>query len=127
MNVPSSPSPGTPPPGPDPLPADAPLSLPDGMPALRSLSRRLLKRPGFAETLERLKTAKNVSFEGVWGSTAAVLAGAMATTATGPLLVVCAQPSEVDELCLDIELLVERAPWRFPAWEAEPGDRVWHD
>ncbi|MEY4181156.1 MAG: transcription-repair coupling factor [Planctomycetota bacterium] len=127
MNVPPKPSSDASPEGHDPVPADAPLPLPDGAPILRGLAKRLLARPGFSTTLERLRTTKSVAFDGVWGSTAAVLAGAIAEAAAGPLLVVCSQPGEVDELCADIGLLAQCELWRFPAWEAEPGDRVWHD
>ncbi|MFO0870595.1 MAG: transcription-repair coupling factor [Pirellulales bacterium] len=99
----------------------------DATARLPVLARQVAASAEFARTIAALRNGQPATLEGVWGSAAALLAGAMVDTASGPLVVVCPQVGEVDELCTDIELLSSHQAWRFPAWESEPAERLIHD
>ena len=101
--------------------------LPSATDRLRSLTRLLEASPEFPSAITALRAGQPATFEGVWGSAAALLAGALVDASTAPLLVVCPQVGEVDELCADVSLLSPHQAWRFPAWEAEPAERLVHD
>jgi transcription-repair coupling factor (superfamily II helicase) len=94
---------------------------------LRQFARFIADSPEFAGAIAALRAQQPASFDGVWGSAAALLAGALVDAATSPVVVVCPQVGEVDELCADIQLLSSHEAWRFPAWESEPEERLAHD
>ena len=45
----------------------------------------------------------------------------------GPLVVVAPHPGEIDAIARDLALFSDLPVAEFPAWEAEPGERVVHD
>ena len=94
---------------------------------LRELPTSLNRQSDFADAVESLRVGSGATFDGVWGSSSALLAAALADHAPGPLLFVTARPAEADLLADDLELFTGELPLRFPAWETESGERVIQD
>lgn len=103
------------------------IEIPMASERLQTLTHALAHAREFAGIEEALRAGRPVTLEGVWGSGAALLAGTLVDAASAPVVVVCAQVAEVDELCADVALLSSHQAWRFPAWEAEPSERLIHD
>ena len=85
----------------------------------------LEREAGFAEVVESLEEGHAATLDGVWGSSCALVAAALAAHAPATLLVVCPQIDQVDELIDDLALFTRLTPERFPA--AESFDRAAHD
>lgn len=94
---------------------------------LLELSRRLEQQEGFAEVVESLKEGHAATLDGVWGSSCALVAAALAAHAPAVLVVVCPEVVQVDELIEDLALFAHLTPERFPAWDSLPSERVVHD
>ena len=99
---------------------------------LRGLVRCLERHTGFAEVISSLRAGHGATLSGVWGSSRALVAAALAGHAPSTLVVVCPHPAEIDDLAGDLALFAgtamgERHIERFPAWESEPGERLLHD
>ncbi|MEX0939007.1 MAG: transcription-repair coupling factor [Pirellulales bacterium] len=94
---------------------------------LRELAGRLEQHAGFSDVVAGLMAGRDGSFEGVWGSSRALLAAALKRHAPQTLLIVCPQESDVDLVCDDLRLFTATPPERFPAWEAEPDERLLDD
>lgn len=94
---------------------------------LRELPGSLNRQTDFVEAVESLRAGSGATFDGVWGSSSALLAAALSELAGGPLVLVAAKPAEADLLADDLQLFTGESPLRFPAWEAEPGERVIQD
>jgi len=102
--------------------------------AARSASDRLLElvgrleqHDGFAEILASLKAGHAGTLDGVWGSSCALSAAALAQHVPGSLVAVSARIAESDDLVDDLALFTRITPERFPAWESLPSERVIHD
>ena len=80
---------------------------------------------GFAEVVGSLKGGHAATLDGVWGSSCALVAAALAAHAPATLLVVCPQIDQVDDLVDDLTLFTRLNPERFPA--SESSDRATHD
>jgi transcription-repair coupling factor (superfamily II helicase) len=89
---------------------------------LLQLAARLEAQTDFAEVLRSLTAGHGATLDGVWGSSCALVAAALAQAAPGPLVVVCPHPGEVDDLVDDLALFTTREKWVFPAWESLPED-----
>ena len=85
----------------------------------------LQREAGFAEVVESLQEGHAATLDGVWGSSCALVAAALAVHAPATLLVVCTQIAQVDELSDDLALFTPLRPARFPA--AESFDRATQD
>ncbi|MEX2120847.1 MAG: transcription-repair coupling factor [Pirellulales bacterium] len=94
---------------------------------LTALAGRLEGTEGFSEVVASLRAGHGATFDGVWGSSCALLAAALARHAPGPLVVVLAYPSQVDDFCDDLALFSEADAGRFAAWELSGGKRQMHD
>ena len=85
----------------------------------------LERQEGFAEVVESLKGGHAATLDGVWGSSCALAAAALAAHAPATLVVVCPHVDQVDELIDDLALFTRLEPERFPAWESP--ERAVHD
>lgn len=94
---------------------------------LRELAANLKLHAGFAEVLASLKAGHGGTLGGVWGSSRALVAAALAASCPGPLVVVAPHPAEIEPIARDLSLFTEQPMATFPAWESEPGERVVHD
>ncbi|MEX2185614.1 MAG: transcription-repair coupling factor [Pirellulales bacterium] len=94
---------------------------------LQLLAGRLGSADGFERIANQLAAGREATIDGAWGSSRALAAAALAQRATGPVLVVCPHAADIDTFCEDLALFTRLACERFPAWEAEPGERVLHD
>ena len=71
---------------------------------LLELVGRLERQEGFAEVVESLKGGHAATLDGVWGSSCALAAAALAAHAPATLVVVCPHVDQVDELIDDLAL-----------------------
>src|SRR4051812_11150375 len=94
---------------------------------LRELAANLELHRGFAEVVASLEAGHGGTLGGVWGSSRALVAAALARSCPGPLVVVAPHQSEIEAIARDLALFTDQAVAEFPAWEAEPGERVIHD
>jgi transcription-repair coupling factor (superfamily II helicase) len=93
---------------------------------MRQLYCRLFEWEDFGECVAELAAGRPATFDGVWGSSCALVGAALASRASGPLVVVCPTQNEADELAADLELFWRR-PEVFPAWEIALGEGVLPD
>ncbi|HVX13709.1 MAG TPA: transcription-repair coupling factor [Pirellulales bacterium] len=84
---------------------------------LWQLADRLENTTGFAEVVASLQAGHSATLDGVWGSSCALVAAALVHHAAGPLVIVCPQPSDLDDFCDDLALFTETRVERLPAWE----------
>ena len=94
---------------------------------LRELAANLGTHRGFADVVASLQAGHGGTLGGVWGSSRALVAAALARECPGPLVVVAPHPGEIDALASDMALFTDAAVAEFPAWESEPSERVVHD
>ncbi len=91
---------------------------------LRELAANLNSHRGFADVVASLEAGHGGTLGGVWGSSRALVAAALAQSCPGPLVVVAPHQAEIDAIARDLALFSELSVAEFPAWEAEPGERV---
>jgi transcription-repair coupling factor (superfamily II helicase) len=89
---------------------------------LVKLPRCLKDHTGFPEVLAALASGHPATLDGVWGSSCALVAAALAEHCPGPLLVVTPQIGELDTVAGDLELFSTAPVARFPAWETPPSE-----
>src|SRR3954464_13087236 len=94
---------------------------------LRELAAQLDLHRGFAEVVASLEAGHGGTLGGVWGSSRALVAAALARKCPGPLVVVAPHPGEIDAIARDLALFSDARVEVFPAWESEPGERVLAD
>ncbi len=94
---------------------------------LRELAAHLREHRGFSDVLASLEAGHGGTLGGVWGSSRALVAAALAGESPGPIVVVAPHPSEIDSIARDLALFTSLPVAEFPAWESEPGERVVHD
>jgi transcription-repair coupling factor (superfamily II helicase) len=94
---------------------------------LRELAANLNAHRGFAEVIASLSAGHGGTLGGVWGSSRALVAAALAQSCPGPLVAVAPHPSDIDSLARDLAIFSDAPVAQFPAWESEPGERVLHD
>src|SRR3954468_2570212 len=94
---------------------------------LRELAANLGVHRGFAEVIVSLEAGHGGTLGGVWGSSRALVAAAVARSCPGPLVVVAPHQAEIDAIARDLELFSDLPVSKFPAWEGEPGERVVYD
>jgi len=88
---------------------------------------RLEKHDGFDEVVAGLKAGQAATLDGVWGSSCALVAAALARHAPSSLVVVCPHIAQSDDFVEDLALFTSLTPEKFPAWESLPSERVIHD
>ena len=94
---------------------------------MRQLDCRLFDWAGFGECVAALEAGRPATFDGVWGSSCALVASALASRAGGPVVVVCPTQNEADEFLADLLLFSSRIAEPFPAWETALGEGVVED
>jgi transcription-repair coupling factor (superfamily II helicase) len=94
---------------------------------LLELLGRLEAQEGFAEVVESLKGGHAATLDGVWGSSCALVAAALAAHAPAVLVVVCSRLDEVDALVDDLALFTPIRPERFPVRESLLAERLSQD
>src|SRR5262245_289078 len=80
------------------------MALPVHAVRLTELAGRLQALPGFADVVASLRRGHGATLGGVWGSSCALAAVALAQAARGPLVVVCPHPGDIDSLADDLRL-----------------------
>ncbi|MGD0900200.1 MAG: transcription-repair coupling factor, partial [Thermoguttaceae bacterium] len=94
---------------------------------LSELVRRLEAQEGFAEVVASLKAGHAATLDGVWGSSCALVAAALAAHAPAVLVVVCSRLDEVDALVDDLALFTAVRPDRFAVRESLSAQRLPQD
>ncbi|MEX2316066.1 MAG: hypothetical protein WD669_02870, partial [Pirellulales bacterium] len=110
--------------------ATAAASVADGPRAadrLRELAAHLKLHSGFSDVVASLEAGHGGTLGGVWGSSRALVAAALAQSCPGPLVIVAPHPGEIDAIARDLTLFSDLPVAAFPAWESEPGERVVYD
>ena len=87
---------------------------------LRALPDLLHAAEGWAELRAALTAGRSGTVDGAWGSAASLSAAALATDATGTLLVVVPSATDVSPWVEDIASFTGARPAIFEAWEAWP-------
>jgi transcription-repair coupling factor (superfamily II helicase) len=95
--------------------------------SLRLLPDSLRRYEGFAEALAALAQGQPATFDGVWGSSCALLAAALAKAGNRPLLIVTAHDREADDLVADLPLFGVTHAEPFPVWNTESEERGLRD
>src|SRR6201995_2391762 len=94
---------------------------------LRELAAQLDLHRGFADVVASLDAGHGGTLGGVWGSSRALVAAALAGKCPGPLVGVGPHPGEIDAIVRDLALFSDARLDVFPAWESELGERVLAD
>ena len=85
------------------------------------------EQEGFAEVVASLRAGHAATLDGVWGSSCALAAAALAAHSSGPLVVVCPNADDVDDVIDDLELFTRVTSERFPVRESLPSEGLVHD
>ena len=94
---------------------------------LRELAANLVLHRGFSDVIASLEAGHGGTLGGVWGSSCVLVTAALAQSCPGPLVVVAPHQAEIEAIARDLALFSNLPVEEFPAWEAEPGERVVHD
>src|SRR5271170_6804984 len=94
---------------------------------LLQLIERIETLPDFAEVVESLQAGHAATLDGVWGSSCALVAAALARAAPAVLVVVCPRLDEVQGLIGDLSLFSPLVPVRFPVYESLLAERMVQD
>jgi transcription-repair coupling factor (superfamily II helicase) len=94
---------------------------------IAELVGRLQRQEGFDEVVAALKAGHAATLDGVWGSSCALVAAALAAHALTPIVIVCPRADDADDFADDFQFFSPLVPERFPARGSAPGDRVVHD
>src|SRR5262245_13863256 len=90
---------------------------------LRSLPGRLAADAEFRAALDGLEANKRASFDGVVGASRTLLAAALRHALRRPIVILCAQSRQIDEIVDEWQLFQGGQVDTFPPWEAESADR----
>jgi transcription-repair coupling factor (superfamily II helicase) len=93
---------------------------------------KVLKNPQLAKAAEMIGALAGpspgvVKVSGVWGSSGALVAAAIARLSGRPVLFVTAHLDEADEIADDFETFTGQAAAQFPAWEVDIGTQHVND
>ncbi len=88
---------------------------------------RIEALPDFAEVVDSLQAGHAATLDGVWGSSCALVAAALAREAPAVLVVVCPRLDEVQGLIGDLSLFSPLEPLRFPVHESLSAERMVQD
>ena len=94
---------------------------------LRQLPDALRRYEGFAEATAALANGQPATFDGVWGSSCALLAAALSKSHQRPLLIATAHDREADDLVADLPLFGVTQAEVFPAWDPTSEERGLRD
>ena len=94
---------------------------------LLQLIGRIEALPDFAEVVDSLQAGHAATLDGVWGSSCALVAAALAKAAPAVLVVVCPRLDEVQGLIGELSLFSPLEPMRFPVRESLSAERMVQD
>ena len=94
---------------------------------LLQLIGRIERLPDFAEVIDSLQSGHAATLDGVWGSSCALVAAALARDAPAVLVVVCPRLDEVQGLIGDLSLFSPLEPVQFPVHESLSAERMVQD
>jgi transcription-repair coupling factor (superfamily II helicase) len=94
---------------------------------MRQLALELENYTGFAEAIGELAAGRPASFDGVWGSACALIAAGLSERTSAPLVIICPNAREADDLAADLALFTPIEPQLYPSWETAPDERLVHD
>src|SRR5437868_731461 len=94
---------------------------------VRQLPKSLKNYADFDRAIEALAAGRPASIDGVWGSSCALVAAALAQHASGPLVVVLPNQREADDIAGDVEFFTGRDPSFYPSWETAEEQRLADD
>jgi transcription-repair coupling factor (superfamily II helicase) len=96
-------------------------------PRPHDLVTRLGQIAGFSDVVASLKSGHSATLDGVWGSSCALAAAALADHAPRLIVLICAHSGQVDERLDDLAVFTSRPAVSFPAWERSPSEHVVQD
>jgi transcription-repair coupling factor (superfamily II helicase) len=99
----------------------------DAAAVLRGLAAQLEAQPDFAEVTASLSAGQAGSLGGVWGSSRALVAAALARRCGATLTIVLPHAGEVDSLCSDLALFTTAEAASLAASEGDADERVLQD
>ncbi len=99
-----------------------PQTIPFAIDQLQDLPGLIRRAEGFTAVLAALQQGRSATVDGAWGSSAALVAAALAQDVPQTLLVVIAHPRDVDGWAGDLTSFSGLRPVVFPAWDNQPGD-----
>ncbi len=79
----------------------------------------VLKNPLLGKAAKAVATGTTTRIAGVWGSSVALVAAALAEKTHRPILFITTHLDNADELADDVEVLRSRPAQLFPAWEVD--------
>ncbi len=82
---------------------------------------RALRNAELKRAASRLGSARTVKLGGVWGSSSALVAAALARMTSRPVLFIAPHLDDADEVADDIEVLTGSPAHLLPAWEVDIG------
>ena len=85
---------------------------------LRRLPGRIAQLAGFAEVVAAMSRHEPATIDGVWGSSCALLAAALATADNSPVIAVLPTQREADDLAIDIALFRSQGILPLPSFES---------
>jgi transcription-repair coupling factor (superfamily II helicase) len=91
---------------------------------MQDLISMLIEHPPFQNLEARLRSGQSCFTEGLWGSSAACLATALASRAARTVLCVLPQIEQAEALVEDVTLFSPELPLLFPAWETVEADEL---
>jgi len=91
---------------------------------MQDLISMLVEHPPFQDLEARLRSGRSCFAEGLWGSSAACLAMALASRAGRTILCVLPQIEQAEALVEDVGLFSRELPLLFPAWETVEADEL---
>src|SRR5205814_2855645 len=95
-------------------------SISPSLESLKDLTRLVQTAEGFHPVVAALKNGQSATVDGAWGSSGALVAGALGLHAPRTLLVVVAHPRDADGWVEDIATFAGMRPVTFPAWDNPP-------
>ena len=94
---------------------------------LGELATQLERHKDFADVLSSLQSGHGGTLGGVWGSSCALVAAALARSCPATFVVVLPHSGDLDCFIDDLSLFSTVSARAFPAWETGGGERVLHD
>jgi len=94
---------------------------------LHQLAGQIEQHRGFSDVLTSLRAGNSGTLGGVWGSSRALVAAAIARSASGSLVIVLPHANDIDDFYSDLALFSQLEVDQLPAWETDAGERVLHD
>lgn len=94
---------------------------------LATLPERFAKLPGFGEVVAAMSRQQTATIDGVWGSSCALLAAALASADRSPLIVVLPTQREADDLSIDLALFRKLPILPLPSFESAIVDELARD